>query len=62
MLVDAGVRLNVRRGTRGGWRKLDTRRVDFTMNGELDPAAEELLAVALDIESEGRSKLLPAAA
>ncbi|MFD5467961.1 recombinase family protein [Kitasatospora sp. NPDC127059] len=44
MLVDAGVRLNVRRGTRGGWRKLDTRRVDFTMNGELDEAAEALSA------------------
>ncbi|MFB7477211.1 recombinase family protein [Kitasatospora sp. NPDC056184] len=44
MLVEAGVRLNVRRGTRGGWRRLDTSRVDFTMNGELDQAAEELSA------------------
>ncbi|MFK0191790.1 recombinase family protein [Kitasatospora sp. NPDC090308] len=62
MLVDAGVRLNVRRGTRGGWRTLDTRRVDFTMSGELDPAAEELLAVALGIESEARAEMLRAAA
>nr|WP_104815544.1 hypothetical protein [Kitasatospora sp. MMS16-BH015] len=41
MLVDAGARLDVKRGTRGGWRKLDTRGVDFTMNSELDQAAEE---------------------
>ncbi|MFJ9445324.1 recombinase family protein [Kitasatospora sp. NPDC101235] len=56
MLVAAGVRLNVRRGTRGGWRRLDTRRVDFTMTGELDPAAEEQVAVALGVESEARNE------
>ncbi|MEU8619925.1 recombinase family protein [Streptomyces sp. NPDC048623] len=54
MLVETGVRLDVRRGTRGGWRKLDTRRVDFTMNGELDPAAEALTGVASALESEAR--------
>ncbi|MER7123557.1 recombinase family protein [Streptomyces goshikiensis] len=54
LLIEAGVRLNVRRGTRGGWRTLDTRRVDFTMSGDLDPAAEELDAVATALESETR--------
>ncbi|MFD4700824.1 recombinase family protein [Streptomyces niveus] len=52
MLVEVGVRLDVRRGTRGGWRKLDTRRVDFTMRGELDPAAEALAAAAEIVEAE----------
>lgn len=42
MLVDAGARLEVKRGTRGGWRKLDMRRVHFMISGELDPAIEEL--------------------
>ncbi|MFD4833762.1 recombinase family protein [Streptomyces uncialis] len=46
MLVEAGVRLDVRRGVRGGWRKLDTRRVDFNMMGELDPVADELAPLA----------------
>ncbi|MFH8593107.1 recombinase family protein [Streptomyces rimosus] len=54
MLVEAGVRLDVRRGTRGGWRTLDTRRVDFTMSGELDPAAEALAGEASALESEAR--------
>ncbi|MEV0117583.1 zinc ribbon domain-containing protein [Streptomyces sp. NPDC050844] len=54
MLIEAGVRLNVRRGTRGGWPKLDTRRVDFTMRGELDPAAESALTTAEDITNEAR--------
>lgn len=54
MLIEAGVRLDVRRGTRGGWRKLDTSRVDFHMRGELDPAAEALADVASDLESEAR--------
>ncbi|MCF3125288.1 recombinase family protein [Streptomyces arenae] len=57
MLLEAGVRLNVRRGTRGGWRKLDTRRVDFTMSGDLDPAAEALDGVATALESEARGDL-----
>lgn len=42
MLVDAGARLEVKRGTRGGWRSLDLRRVEFSVRGELDPAIEEL--------------------
>ncbi|MFI6525022.1 recombinase family protein [Streptomyces uncialis] len=46
MLVEAGVRLDVRRGVRGGWRKLDVRRVDFNMTGELDPVADELAPLA----------------
>ncbi|MEV7678836.1 recombinase family protein [Streptomyces sp. NPDC088341] len=54
MLIEAGVRLDVRRGVRGGWRKLDTRRVDFTMRGELDPAAEALAGEATELESEVR--------
>jgi hypothetical protein len=54
MLIEAGVRLDVRRGVRGGWRKLDTRRLDFTMRGELDPAAEALDGVATALESVAR--------
>ncbi|MFJ2132964.1 recombinase family protein [Streptomyces sp. NPDC087845] len=54
MLVEAGVRLDVRRGVRGGWRKLDTRRVDFTMSGELDPAAEALADVVSALDSDVR--------
>lgn len=52
MLIEAGVRLDVRRGTRGGWRKLDTSRVDFTMTGELDPATEGVAVAAADTEAE----------
>ncbi|MFI8263669.1 recombinase family protein [Streptomyces sp. NPDC085665] len=40
MLIEAGVRLDVKRGTRGGWRSLDLRRVELTVKGELDPAIE----------------------
>ncbi|MEU7584419.1 recombinase family protein [Streptomyces sp. NPDC041068] len=54
MLNEAGVRLDVRRGVRGGWRKLDVRRVTFTMSGELDPAAEALDAVAEALDSDVR--------
>ncbi|MFE7467230.1 recombinase family protein [Streptomyces sp. NPDC057499] len=54
MLVEAGVRLDVRRGTRGGWRKLDVRRVTFTMSGELDPAAEALAGEVSALESVAR--------
>ncbi|WP_346768288.1 recombinase family protein [Streptomyces sp. R301] len=60
MLIEAGVRLDVRRGTRGGWRKLDTRRVDFTMRGELDPAAEAVTDTAGDQEAESRNDAPPA--
>ncbi len=54
LLVEAGVRLNVRRGTPGGWRKLDTRRVTFTMSGEPDPAADALAGEASALEAETR--------
>ncbi len=59
MLMEAGVRLDVRRGTRGGWRKLDTSRVDFTMTGELDPAAEGVAVAAADTEAEANGTDLP---
>lgn len=45
MLIEAGARLEVRKGTRGGWRTLDERRVSFTLAGELDPAVEEYTAL-----------------
>ncbi|WP_246260136.1 hypothetical protein [Streptomyces typhae] len=60
MLIDAGARLTVRRGTKGGWRTLDVRRVDFTITGELDPAIEELATVETDVEAEARNDAPPA--
>ncbi len=57
MLVAAEVRLNVRRGTRGGWRRLDVRRVDFSMSDELDPIVEELDAISRQLESDVRGDL-----
>ncbi|WP_418961352.1 recombinase family protein [Streptomyces tritici] len=60
MLVEAGVRLDVRKGRAGGWRKLDTRRVDFTMSGELDPAAESVAVAAGDDEAVKRNEAPPA--
>ncbi|MFD7894263.1 recombinase zinc beta ribbon domain-containing protein [Streptomyces sp. NPDC059743] len=60
MLIEAGVRLDIWCGTRGGWRKLDIRRVDFTMRGELDPAAEAVAVVAADVEAEPRGDVTPA--
>ncbi|MFD4995366.1 recombinase family protein [Streptomyces buecherae] len=61
LLVEAGVRLNVRRGTRGGWRKLDTSRVDFIMSGALDPAAEALAGEVSALESVARGDEPPRA-
>lgn len=46
MLIDAGARLTVQRGARGGLRLLDESRMTFTIRGELDPAIEELAGVA----------------
>ncbi|MGW1836330.1 recombinase family protein [Streptomyces sp. NPDC002067] len=60
MLIDAGVRLDVSKGRPGGWRKLDTRRVRFTMSGELDPAAEAVSVVAADDAAERRGDAPPA--
>ncbi|MEU2870390.1 recombinase family protein [Streptomyces olivoreticuli] len=52
MLVDTGARLMVKRGTKGGWRTLDLRRVEFTINGDLDPCIEESTTNAGDVERE----------
>ncbi|OKI01992.1 integrase [Streptomyces sp. CB02923] len=60
MLEEAGVRLSVRRGTPGGWRKLDTSRVTFTMSGELDPAADAVAIAAADHAAETRGDGPPA--
>ncbi|MCX4687239.1 recombinase family protein [Kitasatospora purpeofusca] len=49
MLVDAGARLKVKRGTRGGWRSLDLRRVEFSVRGELDPAIEEAAGLRTEL-------------
>ncbi|MBP0452989.1 recombinase family protein [Kitasatospora sp. RG8] len=51
MLVDAGARLDVKRGTRGGWRKLDVRRVTFTITGELDPAIEAVAGLRTELST-----------
>ncbi|GHC55909.1 hypothetical protein GCM10010349_23050 [Streptomyces flavofungini] len=55
-LIDAGARLMVKPGGKGGWRRLDLRRVDFTVTGELDPAIAELATVAADAEAEARNR------
>jgi DNA invertase Pin-like site-specific DNA recombinase len=52
MLVDAGARLTVRRGTRGGWRTLDERRVQFEVRGELDGPIEELAGLVEELEPQ----------
>ncbi|WP_037934729.1 recombinase family protein [Streptomyces sp. SPB78] len=54
LLIEAGARLEVTRGTRGGWRKLDVRRVSFTVNGAFDPAAETVTTAAEDVASVER--------
>ncbi|MGK5544729.1 recombinase family protein [Streptomyces sp. URMC 127] len=60
MLIDAGARLDVKRGTRGGWRTLDVRRVSFEITGDLDPAIEENVRAADDVAAENRPKTAPA--
>ncbi|MEV6775694.1 recombinase family protein [Streptomyces syringium] len=60
MLVDAGARLMVKRGTKGGWRTLDLRRVEFTITGELDPCIEAITTTAQDIERENAPEHAPA--
>ncbi|MEI5103444.1 hypothetical protein RB200_39205 [Streptomyces sp. PmtG] len=60
MLIAAGARLMVKPGSKGGWRRLDPRRVDFTITGELDPAIAELAAVTGDAEAEARNDAPPA--
>lgn len=59
LLMDAGARLDVKRGTPGGWRTLDLRRVDFTVTGDLDPAIEELATVADDVATEDNPQHAP---
>ncbi|WP_267885571.1 recombinase family protein [Streptomyces sp. NRRL B-1347] len=60
MLIAAGARLMVKPGSKGGWRRLDPRRVDFTITGELDPAIAELATVTGDAEAEARNDAPPA--
>ncbi|WHM36994.1 recombinase family protein [Streptomyces sp. BPTC-684] len=59
MLIDAGARLIVKRGTRGGWRKLDLRRVEFTITGDLDPAIEANVTVAGELATENNPNHAP---
>ncbi|WP_406507162.1 recombinase family protein [Streptomyces sp. NBC_00212] len=61
MLVDAGARLMVKRGTKGGWRRLDLRRVDFTITGDLDPAIEENATMADELATEHNPHHAPTA-
>ncbi|MEV6673543.1 recombinase family protein [Streptomyces sp. NPDC051162] len=60
MLVDTGARLMVKRGTKGGWRTLDLRRVEFTITGDLDPCIEEATANAGAVEKEDVPEHAPA--
>ncbi|MFF4464858.1 recombinase family protein [Streptomyces mirabilis] len=47
LLQDAGAHLNVKQGTRGGWRKLDERRVDFDVRDPFfSDAAADLVAMS----------------
>ncbi|MFF8943235.1 recombinase family protein [Streptomyces sp. NPDC014864] len=47
LLQDAGAHLNVKRGTRGGWRTLDERRVSFDVRDPFfSDAAADLVAMA----------------
>ncbi|MEU5436080.1 recombinase family protein [Streptomyces sp. NPDC020719] len=59
MLVDAGAQLMVKRGTKGGWRTLDLRRVNFTITGDLDPAIEENVTVADELAAENNADHTP---
>ncbi|MFD4032274.1 recombinase family protein [Streptomyces sp. NPDC058637] len=49
MLLDAGAYLTVKRGTRGGWRTLDERRVSFVVRESFHAEAAETLA-AIELE------------
>lgn len=53
MLIEAGAHLSIMRGTPGGWRSLDERRVDFSVrNPFFSDAAAELTAIA-ELEANG---------
>ncbi|MCX4661013.1 recombinase family protein [Streptomyces uncialis] len=41
LLLEAGARVDIGKGTPGGWRKLDESRLTFEIRGELDPIIEE---------------------
>ncbi|MFF3497735.1 hypothetical protein [Streptomyces sp. NPDC003247] len=52
LLTDCGVVVSVKRGTRGGWRKLDESRVSFDVTAEFfADAAAELEALADELAS-----------
>ncbi|WP_308409109.1 recombinase family protein [Streptomyces sp. AC558_RSS880] len=52
MLTEAGAHLTVKRGTRGGWRSLDERRVDFDVREPFfGDAAADLTAMAAELEA-----------
>ncbi|WP_066938021.1 recombinase family protein [Streptomyces sp. NBRC 110611] len=59
MLIEAGARLEIKPGIKGGWRKLDLRRVEFAITGHLDPAIEEATTVADDLADEQRPNHAP---
>ncbi|MFJ8720960.1 recombinase family protein [Streptomyces sp. NPDC093269] len=53
MMHKAGAHLSVKRGTRGGWRKLDERRVDFDVKHPFfAEAADAIVAVAAELEMD----------
>ncbi|MGC2997535.1 recombinase family protein [Streptomyces sp. G35A] len=55
MLTQAGAHLTVKRGTRGGWRTLDERRVRLEIrNPFFDAAADALTAVVAEVENADR--------
>lgn len=60
MLVNSGARLEVKRGTKGGWRTLDLRRVEFTITGDLDPCIEEATTNATDVTKQDTPEHAPA--
>uniref|UniRef100_A0AAU2V9M5 Recombinase family protein n=1 Tax=Streptomyces sp. NBC_00003 TaxID=2903608 RepID=A0AAU2V9M5_9ACTN len=59
MLIEAGARLEIKRGTKGGWRQLDLRRVDFTITGDLDPAIEENTTMTDELATEHNPEHAP---
>ncbi|MEU5157913.1 recombinase family protein, partial [Glycomyces sp. NPDC021274] len=60
MLIEAGARLDVKRGTKGGWRTLDLRRVEFAITGDLDPCIEEAATVTDHLAAEDNPNHAPA--
>lgn len=53
ILTDAGARLTVKRGTAGGWRTLDERRVEFDLRESFFAGAAEALTAIEAEENEG---------